>query len=808
MRQNFFPKNSSEEQTPNGSSPQIGEKDQVANLNTKKTFVFSKKILILLGFVFLSVLFFDLFISSYAILQFRVIYDTATALIMFAFGYTSMYILTDKEFNWKGTNIALPKICFIIPLALNIITILLISTLNFSEVGNLGIDALTQGLYALGPLLLFTLIIGANATVIYFKIHETNEVYLHKLATYLLVVLATEICIGTYGFYIGGQQGIQVSLCILHLLYIALTIWTNKKSKTKHYTIKINKPDLILLTLTIGIFTLTFFPSGIYNLFGDNAVIPGSALSIINRGSPEPYFIADNYYSPILGFTCIIFSFTTGLDNILLASNLPFLLGTILLPFISYTFLKDFITHNQKIALIGAIVVCLMDGLAAILLPAFNGTLSDLTINLIISPQTASLYSSNICHLWIAPYKIFALTSAIAACCMLSSNKASLNLLGGSLFFLSFINPRFSILAITLLIFLLGLKRINLKSIGLFLFGTILFGGFTIPVHIYKQLLELFHAFKTTEIMNQIVYDQFKESISLLNTPTITPIAVVLIITALIGIFTITKFLQSNPINPQKFNDRFTLKALPIIKINSKSTAKNIALNFDILSAGLLLLLFSYITIHAYSPNIFLFITNNTLLSITDNILLRYHILFALFILGIFLLRFNKQTALTITLMLLVYIMGAALTNSITIFPIIFTILAIPTLNLLIKNQRKIATLIILTFIFLGLFSTTIYTGATNQTNINTYNELQPILTILLEQDPQTPIYSPSPYTYYVDRILKMAHLELSTNPTDPLYIIDVEYTYTTDLNSILSNDTFQVLYSGTRFILLKQDGT
>jgi len=466
-----------------------------------------------------------------------------------------------------------------------------------------------------------------------------------------------------------------------------------KRFKTGNLILKIGTPDILLLIVAIGIFALIFVPSGIYNLFGDNAVIPGSVLSIVGRGSLEPYFVADQFYSPLLGFASIAFSFTTGLDNILLACNLPFLVGSLLLPFVVYHFLNEFVTDNQKISVLCAIAVSLMDGLAVVLLPVFTGALTDSTINFVISSRTASLYSSNICHLWIAPYKVFAVACAIAACNTLASKKTFNFLLGGGLFFLSLMNPRFSLLAIILLVFLVGLKRINIKSIGIFIFGSLILGGFAVPVHFYKQILEFVGVLQNSGIVNPTSYVQAQTAIDFLGASTITPFAVALIASAIVGLLILTKFLPTREVTTEKFSERFSLKSLPKINLTTeKIGSKQLTLSFDMVLAIFLLLLFAYIAARAYMPDAFLFITSNSLLSLVDTLILRYHVLFAFFIFSLFLMRFNRQTMLTLALLVGIFCLGGLITNSISILPLVPVILAIPILASLMKNKRILIT--------------------------------------------------------------------------------------------------------------------
>ncbi len=105
-----------------------------------------------------------------------------------------------------------------------------------------------------------------------------------------------------------------------------------------------------------------------------------------------------------------------------------------------------------------------MDGLAVLVLPGYIGNLSEYTIQWQISPATMSLYNSSICHLWLVPFKAFTAASAIAVCSLLHKRHA-VTYIGWSLVFVCFMNPRYLLLAIILLIFLFGIRKINFKGL-------------------------------------------------------------------------------------------------------------------------------------------------------------------------------------------------------------------------------------------------------------------------------------------------------------------------------------------------------
>ena len=65
-------------------------------------------------------------------------------------------------------------------------------------------------------------------------------------------------------------------------------------------------------------------------------------------------------------------------------------------------------------AIIGTIMTIFMDGLAIIMLPIYTGNITSETIMNKISPATKSLYLSSISPLWLNPYKVLGIASAMA----------------------------------------------------------------------------------------------------------------------------------------------------------------------------------------------------------------------------------------------------------------------------------------------------------------------------------------------------------------------------------------------------------
>jgi hypothetical protein len=763
----------------------------------------SLRSIFLIFFLVFSILVFDVLVSSSSAVQFRIIYDIAFGLIMFVLGYTSMLLLSNKSLSWKGYDFVFPKSFYAVPLVLNLFTIFSILWLGVPGIGFLNENILLQGLSGLLPFANFLIVMTANAVVVYVNIHEHTDVHLYKLAAYILGVIAIEICLAMYTFHIAGFDGIRWILILIHIMFIGLAIRAFQRFKTTKIHIKIAASDLLLILLAVGIFAMVYIPFGLYNLYNDNAVVVDSTMSIVFRGSLQPYYTIDSYYSPIMGFGTLLFAYITGLNNLLLSSNLPFLVASIMLPFVAYYFLKSFIIEDSRIAIIGVVIVSLMDGLAVVLLPSYGGNITYSSINWYISSPTVSLYSSNICQLWLTPFKTYAAISAIAACSILNNKHAITYLIGGALFFISFGDPRYSILTILLLILLFGMRKIDVKGILLFALSTICFGGFTLSIHFYKQLLALFVALHQRGFINEGLFNQSVVSLnSLLNIDVFT-IIIVIASMVLAGLIFI-RFRISGKSEIAVLTSQFSQRDFSKIVLSMNNKGKKFLIcNLNAFLMGTILSMFIYAVLHAYLPNSFAYITNNTFFEVLNDILLRYHILIVFFAAGLLAFKFNRRIAFVIILILFLFYFGGMVSSSISLVPLLFAVLAIPFFDLAVKRRKKLVIFSFLLFVYLGAFSATFYSATVTAPVTTEYSDLPHLLNQLLKYEPYEPVYSPSFYRYFVDRVLKMAHLELSSDPECRLYIIDKDYMENVSLDQLLRNQSFTTLYDGYKFELL-----
>jgi hypothetical protein len=736
---------------------------------------------------------------------------------MFVLVYTSILLVNGEEFSGKSFDFVFPRFIYIVPIVFNANAILSIMWLNVPNIGFLSEDILTQGLSVLLPLVNFLVVMAANVVVIYVSIYGNTDIHLYKMAAYLLGVIAVETSFAIYAFHISGVEGIRWILSLFHITFIGLTIWLYHRFKTKEIRIKATYSDLLLILLSVGIFTMVYIPFGIYNHFADNAAIVGNIVSLIKRGSLSPYYEVGRYYPAIGGFVSVVFGYLTGLDNILLLSNLPFLTASLMLPFVTYQFLKSFITDDLRIAVIGAIMASIMDGLALTLLPVYAGGLTNTIINWKISPATKSLYFSNISHLWLTPYKNFAYTSAVAASCMFyKRTKASL-LLGSSLIFLSFINPRYSFLAVLLTIFLFALKKINAKELFFAFLLVLVFLGPLFPAILYKLSDEFLYMFHIENILGEnatSLYINFLQTI-LDNTLLLT------IASSIIGLVGITYLIYSrlsNDANTETFDSYSSLKdkkdsasALELeIRLSVKKERKIRFLvsyqEIGLLVASIALLI--YIVLHAYGflPDIVGRFIGSQFIAPLNYFLLRYHILTILILLTVFSIKWDRRMIITFAVLALLGYFGL-ISELRSHAPILIASIALPAFNSFVKSREKIGTFIVLLFVLLGVFSATFYSALPQSIKPDPiYEDLPQILNILSNRDPNYKVFSPASYHYYEIRIVRsMGNMQLTSDPSCHLYIIDKKYTKITYIDTLLNSKLFKTLYNGHRLILLEK---
>lgn len=756
-------------------------------------------ILFIVFLSFLGTIIFDIFISSGSSLIFRGIYDIAFMLIIFVVIYDSVLLLKNRELPKKGFSFILPKSFFILPLLLNLKVIASVFWLHVPDLGGLNDNTLIQGLGSLFPLLDYLVMALINSIVLYIAINRKNNLSFYEIPTYALVIMAVETSLANYGFHLGGVAGIRWGLSILHLAICGLNIWLFCKRDIVDISIKLGSPDVLLVLLSLGLIMLVYVPFGIYSLFGDNAISIDAAISIIYRGSLQPFHIIDEYYNPLGGFVSLVFAYTIGLNNLLLSSSLPFLIGHLMLPFVIYCFLKKFVAEDSRIIIIGTVMTMLMDGLAVVLLPHISVRgLTNEVINWSISPATKSLYNSSIGQIWLMPYKTLSIASALAVCNPLHRRSRINLLLSGALLFFSFGNPRQPFIAFLILIFLFGIKKIDLKELFTIILAGIIFLGPLFPVIVFKT------SAVTLDNLNKIglMADEVKTKIILplsILTDNALPLASLAILGSIIGVVYLIRLDSKNKAYARNLTSQFLLNRGTRNKLMIKGKLFELPITFhEIFFSELSIYTLIFIVLYAYQ-----YISGsrwgNILIDQLIYLILRYHILIVLISLSLLLFKYNKRILITfIFLFLLIYL--GLLMKPILYAPLIIVVMALPTFTFFVKFRRKLGTFVVILFVLLGVFSAPLYSSIVETPKAGSrYIDLPEILQVLLKEDFDERVflfeelYNKSTLVeihYYVDRIVKMANLRLTQDPSCQLYIIDRSRSLTVEQNQTVENAT------------------
>jgi hypothetical protein len=755
------------------------------------------------------VIIFDLFLASNSIVPLRFVYDVSFALMAFTILYVSILLVKNKQMSQSNSFIVFPRITFILPIIINLLAVFSTISLDVPNIGSLNSNFLVQGANSLLPFFNYLLLTTTNGIILYFVMNRKREMCAYELPTFILGSVAIQVLLTEYGFQLGGITGIRLSLILFYVCMSAVFLWLCLKHKIGEIRMRFEPSDKLLLLLSAGILMMIFIPYGIYNLMGDNAVVTSSAISITRRGSLQPFYTSTDYYTPIGGFVAVIAAYSCNLSSILLASNLPFLASYLLLPFIVYHFLRKYFTDDQRIAIIGAVAAILMDGLAVLLLPAYKNNLTMDIINWSISPATKSLYFSTICWLWLTPFKTFSIASAIAACTVLNRRRIPSLLLAGALLALSFANPRQPFMAILLLLLLLGMKKTSPKDISIIGLSAVLsLGPVSLPTFykITEALLQGLHSTGLIAYETAVKFSGFL--LDFTTNPLLQAVFIAIILTMLI------LSLKTSYGSREKESEASIRSNLPrketMIKFDLKRTKHNQILKKEsMMFWSLSIVVLSYAALYAHNilPSLFSTFEQNIVLAALNYLVLRYHILIVLVVLGFF---YFMTRAHTLKMMIALSTVAIATCLGVVLglyAPVLLVVTALPALGSLVNSQKRIETCFILSIIILGMFSATFYSATVKNMELDQqpyFDDMPHVIHILIDQNADTNVFCPSSYDYFAGRMVCMAQLSLTSNQSSPLWIIDTRYTQSAEVRNLLGKNSTKVLYQGKAFILLE----
>jgi hypothetical protein len=217
----------------------------------------------------------------------------------------------------------------------------------------------------------------------------------------------------------------------------------------------------------------------------------------------------------------------------------------------------------------------------------------------------------------------------------------------------------------------------------------------------------------------------------------------------------------------------------------------------------------SYAALYAHNilPSLFSTFEQNIVLAALNYLVLRYHILIVLVVLGFF---YFMTRAHTLKMMIALSTVAIATCLGVVLglyAPVLLVVTALPALGSLVNSQKRIETCFILSIIILGMFSATFYSATVKNMELDQqpyFDDMPHVIHILIDQNADTNVFCPSSYDYFAGRMVCMAQLSLTSNQSSPLWIIDTRYTQSAEVRNLLGKNSTKVLYQGKAFILLE----
>jgi len=764
---------------------------------------------LLITILLILIYFYDQQVLYYTAIPLRYIFDISLFTFIFVPAYAVLkYILSPKREERIETIRLTEEAIKAIPL---INALFLLNTLRLSvpAIGYLETNMITQGLEALPFYALYLLACLANGLMLFIALTGSTRVNVYDIFVYSVAFMALQTIASIYGFHIAGLGGLRAALACLSVGLPTIYIYRIRKENVQSIILESDKELPLVLILSIATFFFYYFRA-LYTHFSDQAVMLANVNSILYRGDLEPYYKACEYYPAVGGFYIASFIYTTGLDNTILASTLSFTIAHTLLPIVVYRLMR-LLVDNGFVALLTTVMVIHMDGLGILAYPIYKPIIdhylryaSNITynsralyiLNFKLSPQTCSLYSSNICHFWFNPYKVFAMLASATSVTMFSYPRLTARelILAGLLLSVSLTHPKATPLILLSFTLLWGLKRINtLKDILVPIFTGIiglgplawailykLIGGF---VCCYLPWLYDLSAEERVQVM-LIAKHFFK---TCFTHPLTFAILLVLVVLTIYH-----KMRASTPGGPFPTTDA----------LSPKISASRLTSLLMILFIVILAFIASYI--HGLLPcSLSRLIAELRPLSLLRYLVMRYHVMIAFLIMVPALFRMSPRLLLSLVLMLCsIYVLG----SSAMYLPIPLLILGVPILHYLTKQKsNSLIAIPLLISLALGVLTNGLYGIPIASIKADPiYEDMPHVINILLECSPDTKIHAGSHYNYFIGRTLGFAQLRASNSlNSSGLCLIDKQY----GIRINLKGDAAHILYSGERLMLVKLEG-
>jgi len=734
------------------------------------------------------------------ILPLRIILDVC----LFVFTFIPIYALLRQFSRTKSKKRHLTlnikkELIYAIPLV-NVLFIMNALNIEVPSLGSLKINMLMQSIEALPFFIIYLLASLLNGFMVLVTTVRKSEIDIYDIFIYSIVFMALQTIASLYGFHLAGVGGLRVAITCLFVLVPVIYLYCTRRFNIKHISIKEDSYFPLVIVLSIATFSFYYFNS-LYNHYTDQGIMFANVNSILYRGNLEPYYKASAYYPAIGGFYVTCFIYTTGLNNVMLASVLAFTVAYILLPIVVYRLIKFVTLDSEGLALLLSAMSVYVDGIGIVALPMYKSKIDSCLrgsniarhtirqiLNFKLSHETCSLYTSTISYLWFNPYKVFAvLASVTAIVLLLRSKKRSYELIfSGLLLAQSFINPRasFIMLLTSTILWIFG-KLAFLEIIASILTCFTFMSPLTWTV-IYKVTASFIEVYLRRAYELPIETELYVTSMeSLLRSG--SPLIVASIVLMLTYIYYRLKFSRLRSSNK-----------LPNYTRSLKFSYTQLLSLFVALS--ILVLVFIILYTYSLLPQSFIVLTKkNHFLNIIRYLIFRYHIMIVLSVISLLLLKLNLRVVLLVIMVLLpTYFLGGRIVS----FPISLAILNIPAFYQIVKHKRgKIAISILLTlYLILGTLTNGIYGCILTSSDADPiFLDVPHVINLLLKLNSTTRVCSGSYYDYRVRRTVKFANLMYSKDKSNcQLCLIDKYYGIDVDLNKR------ELLYSGFRLILLK----
>jgi len=378
--------------------------------------------------------------------------------------------------------------------------------------------------------------------------------------------------------------------------------------------------------------------------------------------------------------------------------------------------------------------------------------------------------------------------------------------ISGMLLFLSFADPRFSFATVLGLVFLFCIRRLRLPDLGVVTLALLGALGPEIPHVAYKTIVGAIGNVSTVIQIDKGINTQLlglAEAILHLDSN--------VVLLAGLGAFAFLLAVANVGSSQELFKQDTGLWDLEEVEhthISLKASGLEIASYEadDIIIPILGLITLVYIILYSYGklgPPLW-GLLNSGFFGFFNYLVLRYHVVL---LLGIFTLySYRKSGRLSLAL---AFVLGLSLIGLLFRLdaPLLITLTALPALQHISQSRHHIAKIMVLCFLCLGVFSGTFYAAtATSVSSDPRYDDLPHILPILFTIKGGENVYTPSSYSYYARRLLSFAQLRLDTkNSSCSYWLIDINFISKAKLQEILSDKTFEVLYAGDSFVLLKR---